>query len=94
MRRQIVRIDLAGKSWAVRIDSRPLSWLFHKLFTVEVFGTGSGVTRPERSEGRVTKVTAPPEYNLKPRPNKGGRVTKAMPRQLRKIKEGQESNDT
>lgn len=41
------------------------------------------------SVGRVTKVTAPPEYD----PTKkvtGGRVTRVMPRQLRDIKEGQE----
>lgn len=40
--------------------------------------------------GRVIKATARPEYDPTNRP-KGGRVTKAMPRQLRKIKEGQEA---
>jgi hypothetical protein len=39
--------------------------------------------------GRVVKANARPEYDPTPR-KKGGRVTKAMPRQLRKIKEGQE----
>lgn len=49
-----------------------------------------GSSLPTR--GRVTKVTSPPEYDPTKKV-KGGRVTKTMPRQLKKIKEGQESNE-
>lgn len=39
--------------------------------------------------GRVVKVAAPPEYTPSAK-HSGGRVIKAMPRQLKKIKEAQE----
>lgn len=45
-------------------------------------------TKPEK--GRVVKVTAPPVYDPEVK-RKGGRMVKRMPRQLQKIKQGQET---
>lgn len=44
-----------------------------------------------KAGGRVVKAKSRPEYD--PTPRTGGRVRKTMPRQLRKIKEGQEATD-
>ena len=41
-------------------------------------------------KGRVVKVTAPPVYDPETK-RKGGRMVKRMPRQLQKIKQGQET---
>lgn len=43
----------------------------------------------DRSGGRVVSVTAPPEYTPDTA-RKGGRMVRIMPRQLKKIKDGQE----
>lgn len=48
-----------------------------------------GVT-PSPEKGRVVKVTAPPVYDPEVK-RKGGRMVKRMPRQLQKIKQGQET---
>lgn len=50
-----------------------------------------GELMTEQPKGRVVKATARPEYTPDTKRH-GGRVVKQMPRQLRKIKEGQESN--
>jgi hypothetical protein len=44
---------------------------------------------PRQSGGRVVKVTAHAEYEPD-KPRRGGRMVKVMPRQLQKVKEGQE----
>lgn len=45
------------------------------------------------SAGQVVRVVGSPEYTPNFQRKPGGRVTKAMPRQLQKIKEGQEAKD-
>lgn len=47
---------------------------------------------PKVKKGRVVKVTAPPEYSPETK-RKGGRMVKRMPRQLQKIKAGQETKE-
>lgn len=80
----------------INIHNRIANLLFHWLFSVS-FNRRSQVveaaidsfTQP-KSKGRVVKVTAPPEFD----PEKlrtGGRVVKRMPRQLKQMKEAQET---
>lgn len=43
-------------------------------------------------KGRVVKAATPPDYDPD-QPATGGRIVRVMPKQLKKIKEGQESNE-
>lgn len=57
---------------------------------VERFPSELNIGQRIDNKGRVIKVTAPPVYDPEIK-RKGGRMVKRMPRQLQKIKQGQET---
>jgi hypothetical protein len=66
-------------------------WRYPQLESTIKLNIESGTSMPKR-EGRVIKAKHSPEYepNIK---TKGGRVVRQVPRQLKKIREGQEAVD-
>ena len=50
-------------------------------------------TKPKQARGRVIKEVKHPEYDPRGRVKRGGRVVKAMPRQLQQMQREQEKLD-
>lgn len=89
MKKVPIKIEVSLQQFKLIVENRFWRWVFHRIFTVMVMPPKKVDELTSDKAGRVTKVTGSPQFNAnKP---KGGRIVKAMPRSLKKIKEGQES---
>lgn len=96
MRKAVVRINLQGNHWSIRVEGRIAAWIFSRFFEPQVKSTvnretvdlSERITLPPR-QGRVVSATHP-EWKADIEHKKGGRIVKNMPPQLKKMRLSQE----
>lgn len=89
MKKVQIKVAYTGKAFAIQIDNRFFKWLFYKIYEVQV-RTQRLDEEPSAHPGRVTRTSTPPEHVID-RPVKGGRLVKALPRQVRKMQAAQKA---
>ena len=81
--------NLQGISYFTRLQNRQFWWqIWRPKYKYVKCPTVETPSLEDTHKGRITKVKTTPEYS--PSPTKGGRVTRVMPRTLRRLKEEQE----
>jgi len=79
--------------WLINVRRYPSDKVFCYGSLKGNFKLNVDINQSTPKEGRVTKITAPPEFDPDAPKKKGGHVVRRMPKQLKKIKEGQEARD-